>query len=353
MTFFASIRSCSILILGLAVASCAGDSPVAPSTSSPAGAVVAGTISGDAASTAGVMVRVTGTNLSAQTTPGGTFELTNVPAGRVELQFKAPSIDATAALADVSANQFIQIRVQLSPTAAQIVAEDRSGKVSLCHAEGNGTFHSITISQSAEATHRAHGDGAVGDPVPGQPLKVFDENCRVIGPSVEIKKFTNGNDADEAPGPRIVVGQPVAWTYRVTNTGTVPLTGLAVSDDKGVAVSCSTTSLAAAASVTCTANGVAILGQYTNLGTVVASYTWTGGSGTVTDSDRSHYFGFVEDDTDGPKVTLCHRTGNGKFVEITVSVDAEPAHRAHGDGKVGEAVPGQTGKTFGAGCSVP
>jgi hypothetical protein len=31
------------------------------------------------------------------------------------------------------------------------------------------------------------------------------------------------------------------------------------------------------------------------------------------------------------KVTLCHRTGNGSFHQITVSVNAEPAHLRHGD----------------------
>jgi hypothetical protein len=35
-----------------------------------------------------------------------------------------------------------------------------------------------------------------------------------------------------------------------------------------------------------------------------------------------------------------------------VSVNAEPAHRAHGDGKIGEAVPGSPGSIFGAGCAV-
>ena len=31
------------------------------------------------------------------------------------------------------------------------------------------------------------------------------------------------------------------------------------------------------------------------------------------------------------KVTLCHRTGNGSFHQITVSVHAMPAHLRHGD----------------------
>jgi uncharacterized membrane protein YdbT with pleckstrin-like domain len=33
----------------------------------------------------------------------------------------------------------------------------------------------------------------------------------------------------------------------------------------------------------------------------------------------------------GKKVTICHHTGSGKNVTITISVNALPAHEAHGD----------------------
>jgi hypothetical protein len=108
--------------------------------------------------------------------------------------------------------------------------------------------------------------------------------------------------------------------------------------------------------MTCTGSGTATLGQYRNLGRVSATGANPsgGGTSTVTDEDASHYLGVVptEDDEEGVKVELCHRTGNGSYHLISVSINAEPAHRAHGDGKVGEAVPGQAGRTFGAGCSV-
>jgi probable HAF family extracellular repeat protein len=57
-------------------------------------------------------------------------------------------------------------------------------------------------------------------------------------------------------------------------------------------------------------------------------------------------------DDSGPKVQLCHYTGNGSYHLIDVSLDAEAAHRAHGDGKIGEAVPGSPGKVFTASCTV-
>jgi uncharacterized repeat protein (TIGR01451 family) len=339
----------------MTIARCGGESsssaPTAPSPStggSASGATIAGTVR--ASSPAGFTVAVAGTNLSSAVEASGAFQLAGVPAGNVQLQFRNASATATAQLANVGSEETIQIEVQVSGTSATILSESRStGKVSICHRTESGTYQSIEISTSAEATHRAHGDGMVGEPVPGDPSKVFGANCQPTGgASVRIEKSTNGVDADQAPGPTVTVGSPVTWTYVVTNTGALPLTNVKVMDNPNGAVTCPKTTLAAGESMTCTATGVAILGQYENIGTVTASWT----SGTVTDSDASHYFGQSPTETEGPKVQLCHKTGNGSYHLIEVSVNAEPAHRAHGDGMIGEAVPGMPGKTFGPGCVV-
>ena len=302
------------------------------------------------AAAAGLTVSVVGTNLSAAVEPSGYFQIPGVPSGTVRLQFKDAGVDATVQLSNVGQERLIEIQVQLTGSTAAIVDEVRSNsKVSLCHSTGTGSYHMIDVSDSAEPAHRAHGDGKVGDAVPGSPKMVFDQNCRVVGPAIEIEKSTNGEDADNAPGPTVVVGSPVTWQYVVTNTGTIPLTNVTVVDDRNVAVSCPGTTLAVQQSMTCTGTGVATAGQYRNVGTVTANSA----SGTVTDSDASHYFGQVPGtEEEGPKVQLCHRTGNGSYHLIEVSINAEPAHRAHGDAKIGEAVPGSPGKVFGAGCSV-
>ena len=150
-----------------------------------------------------------------------------------------------------------------------------TGKVSICHRTGSGTYQSIEISASAETAHREHGDAKIGEPVPGDTTKVFDQNCRPVGASVSVRKSTNGADANDAPGPTIAVGAAVNWTYEVTNTGTVALTGVAVVDDRGVRVTCGGAALAVGQSMTCTGSGVATPGQYRNVGTVTAN--WTGG----------------------------------------------------------------------------
>lgn len=108
-------------------------------------------------------------------------------------------------------------------------------------------------------------------------------------PSITINKTTNGSDS-----PTVLAGSAVNWSYLVTNTGNVPLTSIAVVDDQGVSVSCPETSLAVAGQMTCTASGTAIVGAYSNIGTVTANYE----TQTVSASDASSYFGA------NPKISL-------------------------------------------------
>ena len=300
----------------LAAAGCGG-SPTAPSGAG--SATIAGTVrvNGAAALAPGaravtsLTVTIVGTNLSAVVDESGFFQLTGVPSGNVQMQFKDGTVTATVQISNVGQG-LIEVEVLVSGNTATIVSENRSeDKVSLCHSTGNGSYHLIDVSVNAEPAHRAHGDGKVGDPVPGRPTQTFDANCQAVGPAVDIEKSTNGEDADEAPGPTITVGSAVTWQYVVANTGTVNLSNVMVTDDKNVVVTCPTATLTPGQSMTCTGSGTATQGQYRNVGTVTASSTTV----SVSDSDASHYFGRLpnEEDQDGPKVQLCHRTGNGQY----------------------------------------
>ena len=76
-------------------------------------------------------------------------------------------------------------------------------------------------------------------------------------PGIDIEKFTNGVDADDPPGPILAAGAvpaTVAWTYVVRNTGNVAITGLTVTDDQGVPVTCPAPApnLPVGATITCT-----------------------------------------------------------------------------------------------------
>jgi len=67
----------------------------------------------------------------------------------------------------------------------------------------------------------------------------FPERRRQWGiPGIAVVKKTNDVDAEFPPGPYLVVGTPVTWTYEVSNTGTVTLENVTVTDDRGVSVSC-------------------------------------------------------------------------------------------------------------------
>src|SRR5688572_13740046 len=195
-----TIGSCLVI---LAIAAACGGGPTSPSgigattiagtvnlttggTASAASVKLSRGLAASAATAAsGLTVTVVGTNLSATVDSSGYFQLAGVPSGTVSLQFRGAVVNATVALSNVGQESLIEITVQVTDTSAVIVDEVRSdSKVSLCHRADLGSFHKIDVSQSAEPAHRAHGDGKVGDAVPGQALKVFDQNCRAVGPEV-------------------------------------------------------------------------------------------------------------------------------------------------------------------------
>jgi uncharacterized repeat protein (TIGR01451 family) len=123
----------------------------------------------------------------------------------------------------------------------------------------------------------------------GQPVSDTDRAYYFgAAPAIAIEALTNGVDADTPPGPTVVAGSTVTWTYIVTNIGNVALTDVAVTDDKGVTVTAPTTALSPGESMTATASGTAVPGQYANIGTATA--TWSDGL-VVSASDPSHYLG--------------------------------------------------------------
>jgi hypothetical protein len=52
-----------------------------------------------------------------------------------------------------------------------------------------------------------------------------------------------------------------------------------------------------------------------------------------------------------PKVEMCHAADSGRYSVISISSNAEPAHRAHGDARPGEPVPGDGTLKFDAECN--
>ena len=59
--------------------------------------------------------------------------------------------------------------------------------------------------------------------------------CNPQLPAIDIEKATNGVDADNpnaGDAPQVMSGEPVNWTYVVTNTGKLPLFNVEVEDDQ-------------------------------------------------------------------------------------------------------------------------
>jgi hypothetical protein len=111
---------------------------------------------------------------------------------------------------------------------------------------------------------------------------------RTLTASIDVVKMTNGVHSEAPPGPVVAIGTTVAWSYIVTNNGTVALTGVSVVDDRGVAVTCPKTALEPGESMTCTASGVAVACQYANVATASGHAP---SEESVTASDASYYYG--------------------------------------------------------------
>ncbi len=140
----------------------------------------------------------------------------------------------------------------------------------------------------------------------GLPLDAFamdadPSNYFGVDGKVNLEKLTNAEDADQAPGAKIVVGDPVTWTYTVENAGTVSLGVVTVTDDQTDVLPQfqsgdvnSNGLLDVGETWIYTAHGTAQPGQYTNVGTVVAALVDSAGMDigiSVEDFDTSNYLG--------------------------------------------------------------
>ena len=120
---------------------------------------------------------------------------------------------------------------------------------------------------------------------------------------LSLVKFVNGQDADSPTGPHVAAGSTVTFTYVVTDTGNVPVSGVVVRDDNGTPANpaddfnptfsggdTNTNGLLDTTETwTYTATATALAGQQTNVGTVTGQDVNT--LTTVTDDNPANYFG--------------------------------------------------------------
>jgi uncharacterized repeat protein (TIGR01451 family) len=158
-----------------------------------------------------------------------------------------------------------------------------------------GITHTCTWSQPAKAGAYTNTATATADPPAPLDEVETDATSHYFGVSLNVSfvKRTNGEDAKTGPGPYIATGDPVEWTYTVTNNSNVTLTGISVVDDQqDVIVDCEeVTALNPGEDMTCSASGAAVAGQYANTATLTA--VTPGDLDNLTQTDTSHYFGVV------------------------------------------------------------
>jgi len=169
---------------------------------------------------------------------------------------------------------------------------------------------------------------------------------------IQIVKSTNGQDADTAPGPSIAVGGTATFTYVVTNTGTVALGTVAVTDDNGTAGDTSDDFSPTLQSGDTNSNGLldttetwtyqatstATAGQYTNVGAVTgnpvdAQGADISGVADVTDTNPSNYFGFTAG-ISLQKLTNGLDTGSGAVPDLVVGSTATFTYNVTNTGNI-------------------
>lgn len=135
-----------------AVSACgksASQSPLAPSTSSPAaspsstGATISGQVTtGGAASSrfadvaAGMSVTIVGTSITAAVDNFGRFRLDNAPAGDLQLQFAGGGVSAVVSLGQVAERERLEVEIEIHGNSGSVVATQHISSDDRAEVEG-------------------------------------------------------------------------------------------------------------------------------------------------------------------------------------------------------------------------
>ncbi len=222
-----------------------------------------------------------------------------------------PSVQAGAAV-----NWTYQVANTGTVRLYQVSVQDDQGVAVSCPRVSLGPGEEMTCTASGVAapgqysnTGKVTATGTCGKVTASNPSHYFGESSS----GLTLQTLTNGYDANFPPGPSIPVGNPVTWTYVVTNTGKLTVSNLSVADDHDIAVSCPFTVLQPGELMTCIARGVAGPCQYTNLGTATGQTSEAPvfasdpsnyvGQGQATLEVQTYANGQAADQTPGPAIT--------------------------------------------------
>jgi len=119
---------------------------------------------------------------------------------------------------------------------------------------------------------------------------------------LDLQVAVNGDDADGAPGPVVVPGDPITFTYEVTNSGTERLWAIYIWDDGiGHIDTCPADRLDPGESMVCVVESIAELGQY---GSRVEANGWDDAGLEAYDLDAVNYLGADDGIVVGPAIDI-------------------------------------------------
>jgi hypothetical protein len=189
----------SLIATGLATGACgsSASSPIGPAqlsntqtTVTGTGATINGSMTGAALSAIGpsggtfasltgpgIMVTVVGTSVTAPVHPNGTFTLTNVPPGDIQLHFTGTGTDALLTVPGVNGGDELRIAVEVSGSTATLKSVSRKDKLNKVEIEGavvSGTCASFVVNGTTITTDAAtsYSKGTCASVVPGALVQV-------------------------------------------------------------------------------------------------------------------------------------------------------------------------------------
>ena len=209
--------------LGASACGSSAPSPTGPSqlsgpsnTATGAGATINGSMTGAALSAVslgsgfasltgpGIMVTVVGTSITAPVNPNGTFTLTNVPPGDIQLHFTGTGTDATLTVTGVNGGDELRITVEVSGSTATLKSVSRKDKLNKVEIEGtvaSGTCASFVVNGTTITTDAAtqYSKGTCASVLPGVLVQVKGSTLAdgtVRATDVMFKKPEGDDDGD-------------------------------------------------------------------------------------------------------------------------------------------------------------
>jgi hypothetical protein len=218
---FAAILLLAVLASG--TAACESSSPSSPSElNSPVslggGATINGVINGQAAaglastgpslaalSPSGLTVEVVGTAITAPVKPNGSFVLTDVPPGDIQLHFTGTGTDAMLTVSGVNGGDELRMKVDVNGTTAvlqELSRKDKTNKIEIEGTVASGTCASFVVNGTTTTTDAAtqFSKGSCANVVAGALVKVkgsVQPDGTVRASDVRFENAAEDEDGDD------------------------------------------------------------------------------------------------------------------------------------------------------------